>query len=466
MPDQLAPDTFWRVLGSPTGLLPTYISFLYGLNISAGAESAWQTMLGQCANVTRSYSPDLSATCSGYCTSPWSYGLQGDLYHEQTVGWTTIASAGTTYEDGGEWGQSILKSSSYDGMQIPSALYGICDVFGIPLHVYPLPDCESTEWFLSSGQGRGLSVDTCINGFSIATRLRGKTGTTTNKEDTTFVQLSSFNQNGLVPANCPNMITVLGLAWFDYFAMGLYTKQETPVITNRSVYKKPGDYNLLSRWIYFSAEHQSWIVGAEVINGPGLSIAPAVPAEDKLFYPSDTPCPFLGTVLADASKPDWLNTSAPFWAKIASNASLGNVSNATLVLNDPLPDPYPRQAKTCCVPWRAPPEDCEQAVCDCNSLFGLMSVGMITEEQYTCWLGQCSLCTFKTDCTQQRHSDLGRCDGAVQEDDLEDGDKTFTGGCGTMTSAGPLDIVLTGNIDSPVPLSCAEQDEKLPPHDN
>jgi hypothetical protein len=233
---------------------------------------------------------------------------------------------------------------------------------------------------------------------------------------------------------------VTGAAFFDLLGMGLYERLPQQH-EDRPVYMKEKP---VPRFIYFNGSHQAWIVGADVIEGPGLTITYISEADDDATpYRSDTPCPILGTVRADASTPDWINKTLPIWA---SPASLKNLSNTTLFLSDPLPDPYPPQVKTCCVPWGTAPSDCRHAVCDCNGLYGLVSVRMISIEQYRRWLGQCAYCTFYGE-----DDGLAEWVGGVDVTTNSAGSDVYAGGCGTMTSAGPLDFVLKGNIDSPPP---------------
>jgi hypothetical protein len=286
-----------------------------------------------------------------------------------------------------------------------------------------------------------------------------------------IVQLSSFSQSGLVPANCTNTIHVMGLSYYDFDAMGDYEKHSGVVVGDRPVYKSTNALSRrnINRFIFYDTGHEAWVVGAEVIGGPGLIITAAVEDDAVSFYPNDTPCPILGWVNANASMPAWINTSDPFWAnfsrkwelvskKVTKSAdeSLGNLSNGTLKLSVPLAEPLSEQeqVKTCCVPWGTPPPDCKHAVCDCNALYGLVSVRMITKDQYMQWRGRCAYCTFYGD-----DDGLGEWAGGVKEETIEidDGDggtttaTQYTGGCGTMTSAGPLAYVQQGNINSLVP---------------
>jgi hypothetical protein len=446
-PSQLAPDTFWQVLGSPTGLIPGYVSTLYNFSIEPGPEPTWRTMLGMCENVTRTYQPNQALVGE----SPWASDLRGvdqdseKPRSETTVGWNVVGT-GITYPNSYTQGGTKI-DSSYDEMATQSVLSSVCSMFGIPVKVIAFPDCQVTQVMYSNEftpysfypSHPALYIapptPTCINGFSVSSLAPA------------VVQLTSLNQYGLVPGECPYAVDVTGTAYFDLDAMGGYEKLPGLKISDRSVYQKVS--STPSRFIFFSGSQKKWIVGADVIGGPGLSISPGVPAgEDAGFYPSDTPCPLLGWVVADASKPDWVNASEPFWAG-ASNASLGNLSNASLYLAD-LANAWPAQNRTCCVPWaQSVPSDCQQAVCDCNSLYGLVSTRMISVEQYNLWEGRCSYCTFYGQ--NLEGYGLDNWAGGVGTSTLPNGSTLYTGGCGTMTSAGALAYVLKGNINSPVP---------------
>jgi hypothetical protein len=453
-PSQLAPDTFWEALGSDSGLLPTFINSVYNLSIEPGAESAWRTMLGLCENVTRFYSPDLSSVNS----NQWSGGLQGlngwpkswtgNTFSDSdvtTVGWSVIASSVDAKASPTASYKTVEMKTPSTEMKKPSTLSGVCNMFGIPLQVYPLPDCHvtSTMWDNNPldqpnpppSSGLAPSSPTCVNGFSVSTANYPSTAsapTPTQSIGGPLAQLTSFNQNGLVPTGCANRIMVMGAAFFDLFGMGYYERLPQQH-EGRPVYMKADP----ERFMYFNKSQQAWILGAEVINGPGLTITYAN-EDDVAPYRSDTPCPILGTVWVNASTPDWINKTLPIWT---SAASLESLSNTTVSLTDPYPNPYTPQVKTCCVPWGAAPSDCKHAVCDCNGLYGLVSVRMITTQQYQKWLGQCAYCTF-----------YGGDDGLSEwAGGVDVTSKVYTGGCGKMTSAGPLDLVLQGNIDSPPP---------------
>jgi hypothetical protein len=343
-------------------------------------------------------------------------------------------------------------------------------MFGIPMQVYSFPDCVITTdfypaWGSCSAQKSMTSgiefVPTCVNGFSLTVRTNSQ-NVNGQSVPQFIVQLSGFSQSGLVPANCTDMIHVMGLSYYDLDAMGDYEKHSGVVVGDRPVYKSTSALSRrnVNRFIFYDTGYQAWVVGAEVIGGPGLIITAAVKDEAVPFYPNDTPCPILGWVNANVSTPAWINTSDPFWENVSKKwegvsttvTGLSNFSNGTLYLSAPFSDPYPEreQVKTCCVPWDTPPADCEHAVCDCNALYGLVSVRMISTDQYTRWLGRCAHCTFYGD-----DAGLGQWAGGVQEETIPDGQggttTQYTGGCGTMTSAGPLAYVQQGNINSPVP---------------
>jgi hypothetical protein len=439
-PSQLAPDTFWEALGGSAGLIPTFINSVFDLTIEPGAESAWRTMLGQCENITRSYSPELSSVGS----NQWSGGMQGWSGWERlgpagrlwgftditTVGWSVISSSDRDTDF-----LNVVDGSPWTEMKTASALSGVCKVFGIPLQVRPLPDCRVTSVMFNnqpnvkpSAGPFGNDRPTCINGFSLSTAGPSNINGKPNPIEGPFAQLTSFSQNGLVPTGCADSIVVTGAASFSLLAVGRYDKCPQQH-ENRPVYRQ----TRTGRVIYFSGSQQAWIVGADLVGGQGLTITYVSEAgEVPTSYRSDTPCPILGQVSADASN--------------ESYASLNNLSTTTLTLTNPLPNPYPPQVKTCCVPWRDTPSDCKHAVCDCNALYGLVSVRMISREKYQRWLGQCAYCKFYGE-------DGGLADwaGGVDVTTNSDGSDVFTGGCGLMTSAGPLGLVLQGNIDSPPP---------------